>query len=509
MKKLLFILLIGLVACNDQSLELNEKSTIEEKLKCKGFHKPFEYLADGQVTYDSDGLLFLKDIEHNQEIENFNFDFSTDHKSLNSRQKAINSLGLVSMNNVSSIKYYIDPSVGLISTNNGTWTQAVIDAALDWTSIAICRVSFTKVSTFSQANVGFFADNSTQLPIGARNLPNGTFARACFPSNGLPGKYISINDQFDLGQLSSSVKRDVMRHEIGHILGLHHTENPIDPYYVFPHPCGQAEGSNLILGTNTIDNLSVMNAGTCGQQSKFSINDEKAAQFLYPDNYMTPEITNITSTNNGSTVTIQTKTISGQMPYRVIVLRYNKNNVLQQSHDFYSITANKAFTVSCPVGVWNYKVTYINYGTFGYTSGPYPVIVGNMEIKRKGADAVSIDAKFCGTELQLYDDINNSCQRYTFQLQSDGFYEIKRFETNQNFDVYYCGGAGTAVRLWDDFSNNCQRWKLSLESDGFYEIKSKENNLNLDAAGCGSSAGTSIILWHDTNDVCQRWSIFN
>lgn len=509
MKKLMFILLIGLVSCNDQTLELDEKSTIEEKLKCKGFHKPFEYLDDGQVTYDSDGLVFLQDIEHDQEVENFNFDFSTEHNSLTSRQKAINSNGLVSINTVNSIKYFIDPSIGLINTNNGTWTQAIIDAANDWTNIANCRVSFIKVTTFAQAQVGFFADNSTQLPIGARNLPNGTFARACFPSNGLPGKYISINDLFENGQFFSTVKRDIMRHEIGHTLGLHHTENPVDPYYVFPHPCGQAEGSNLIIGTSSSDNLSVMNAATCGQQAQFSSNDIKAAQFLYPDNYMTPEITNITSSNNGSTVTINTKTITGQMPYRVIVLRYNTNNQLQQSHDFFTISSNQSFSVACPVGVWLYKITYINYGTFGYTSKAFPVVNGNMEIKRKDASSLSIDAKYCGNDLQLYDDLNNECQRYTFQLQTDGYYEIKRYGTNQNFDVYYCGGAGTPVRLWEDYSNNCQRWKLSLETDGFFEIKNKENNLNLDAAGCGNTAGTGIILWNDTNENCQRWSIFN
>ncbi|MBK8737349.1 MAG: RICIN domain-containing protein [Saprospiraceae bacterium] len=93
-------------------------------------------------------------------------------------------------------------------------------------------------------------------------------------------------------------------------------------------------------------------------------------------------------------------------------------------------------------------------------------------------------------------------------MQTDGSYEIKRRGTVFNLDAAGCGNTpGTALQLWDDNNQNCQRWTISLESDNHFEIKRKGTALNIDASGCGYTAGTPVHLWTDNNLDCQRWFI--
>ncbi|MBK8564417.1 MAG: RICIN domain-containing protein [Saprospiraceae bacterium] len=151
---------------------------------------------------------------------------------------------------------------------------------------------------------------------------------------------------------------------------------------------------------------------------------------------------------------------------------------------------------------------YSNIGSFTTITG----IVNNgiYKLTRQGTNKV-LDAAYCGgagANVQLWDDLNNDCQKWVFEYQPvDGSYEIKaKYNIGLNLDVYYCGGAGANVQIMNDFSNICQRWVLEVQSDGSYEIKSKNNtNLNLDAQDCGNWAGTNVQLWTDNSLNCQRW----
>jgi surface antigen len=152
---------------------------------------------------------------------------------------------------------------------------------------------------------------------------------------------------------------------------------------------------------------------------------------------------------------------------------------------------------------------YSNAGTF--TTSPGIVNNGIYKLTRKGSNKV-LDAASCGgagANVQLWDDLNNDCQKWVFQRQSDGSYEIKaKYNTGLNLDVLNCLGAGANVRMWNDLNNNCQRWILEAQSDGSYEIKNKNNlTLNLDAQSCGSWAGTNVQVWTDNNENCQRWML--
>ncbi|MBK8737350.1 MAG: hypothetical protein IPL98_16170 [Saprospiraceae bacterium] len=121
----------------------------------------------------------------------------------------------------------------------------------------------------------------------------------------------------------------------------------------------------------------------CGTNFPFSPNDLKAAQYLYPESYMQPVINSANSATNGSTVTLVTKTITGQLPYKAQVLRYNIYGEPKATYDIMNPGASQNLTVNCPPGVWIFKVAYVNYGSYGTISSGYAVIVGSVEIKRK------------------------------------------------------------------------------------------------------------------------------
>lgn len=144
-----------------------------------------------------------------------------------------------------------------------------------------------------------------------------------------------------------------------------------------------------------------------------------------------------------------------------------------------------------------------NYTSTSLLSG------GHYKIVRKGTNK-AVDVENCwgaGANVRLWDDLNNECQRWLFELQSDGSYEIKRKNTVLNLDAYNCGNlAGTNVWMWNDNNLNCQRWIVLLNQDGSYELKRKgAEHLSLDAQDCGNWTGTNVRLWDDNNLDCQRW----
>ncbi len=520
-------LLIVFQSCRKQELDspiedpkiANTSSTIDPELysilKCNGFG--VEHAKDFGDHIYVDGVIIYKDAILDLKYGKYEFQFENQAKT---RQYAVSSGTLVNMDKVKYIKVYIDPSLQTfcMGAGNDFWNIAALNAISNWNKIDYCRVQFVPHSTHSTADISIFFDNNTNLPLGLRNLSinqcgqscckdTWTTGASCFPKSGNPGRYISINDYYQNCAFSLTEKTYIIMHEIGHALGLRHDggyeSSGIDP-------CGNVYSAPFkISGTLTSDPASTMGSAA---QLPFSPNDLKAAQYLYPESYMQPVINSANSATNGSTVTLVTKTITGQLPYKAQVLRYNIYGGLKATYDFMNPSASQSLTVNCPPGVWIFKVAYVNYGSYGTISSGYAVIVGSVEIKRKNYSSLNIDAKNCGgswgTQIHLWTDNNLDCQRWDFQLQTDGSYEIKRRGTVFNLDAAGCGNtAGTALQLWDDNNLNCQRWTISLESDNHFEIKRKGTALNIDAAGCGYTAGTPVHLWTDNNLDCQRWFI--
>jgi len=377
----LFILLVGCQKNQEESSALSPD--LLKSLGCHGFDTAGAIVSGGYIQAEGDILL---DTRLFDETVNPSLDLIIQalEDGAEDRQYAVASNKLVSMTNAVSLQYYIDPSVGTIPNYGSNWVSAIRTAATDWTGITSCKITLSEVSTASAADIKFYRDNSGALPpsSGLRPLPETLIAAACFPFAGNPGEFVSINDNAAMNNLyNTTAKRTrAMRHEIGHILGLHHNQSTAGNTGY--DPCGTYFTTVGINGTNANDPCSLMipgptaSSGCIWGSPTFATDDLKTVRYMYPDLYNPTTITSITKPAPNK-VKVTTKTPTPQIPYIVVVARYAPgatNN--SQIHSFYDPNnGNTSFTVNCPSGTWVYKVWYLNYGTYGVVSSGYTVTV--------------------------------------------------------------------------------------------------------------------------------------
>ena len=125
-----------------------------------------------------------------------------------------------------------------------------------------------------------YSENNPNINITrATNIDPTTCAISTAPSSSQsPGNQIQINSSYN--NLSLSQQKFLLMHEIGHAIGLRHTNGILE---------GDAGiGLIQIPGTPTIDTNSFMNANTCGNSwTNFSDYDIIALKALWPIKYIT------------------------------------------------------------------------------------------------------------------------------------------------------------------------------------------------------------------------------
>jgi hypothetical protein len=150
-------------------------------------------------------------------------------------------------------------------------------------SINLNSIVDNVIAAFNAVGTGSLHMNRVTNPAGAHitivrnnSLPLGVCGQAGFPfSNGQPFNTVNISETtlFTYGITSTAQLTQLIAHEIGHCIGLRHTNW---------QALGENPGGIHIPATPNGDAASVMNGASCGSSwAGFSFNDQVALRALY------------------------------------------------------------------------------------------------------------------------------------------------------------------------------------------------------------------------------------
>lgn len=192
-----------------------------------------------------------------------------------SRLKQARSTYLVSVSNITDIKVKIDAS--LYSVSN--WRQATLDA-ISYYNNALSNVRMREVTS------------GQDITIKAGSLAGNVCGEGGFPSaDGKAYPYIDLSTEYN--SLTQSQKAFLIAHELGHCIGLRHTNwyTPSDSEYKEPDAIqipGTPSKDNPLTGGSAYnpDPSSVFNGRTCGYAwAGFSNYDLMALRTLYSPSF--------------------------------------------------------------------------------------------------------------------------------------------------------------------------------------------------------------------------------
>ncbi|SDD54734.1 Dual-action HEIGH metallo-peptidase [Dyadobacter soli] len=260
MKKIILLTILStlfLYACQQDEVpvnapvlkEINDSARVES---LKDFLASTTGAAKAKISYSEADSLFIIDgdvVMPRVEAEKY---YQEDRGASSTHRRG---LYLVDDIYARNIRVFMQPDVPL------EWVTAIREAIRQWNLMWGTKINFVEVSDYNSANISIrttFEPNSDYI------------ARAQFPyTDRRPGNPIVINTRYNT--LPAKTKLTAIAHEMGHTIGLMHTDQ------VTP---GQSE--KPVPGTPLSDPLSVMNS-VVQTWTGFTGGDVKAVQAMYPD----------------------------------------------------------------------------------------------------------------------------------------------------------------------------------------------------------------------------------
>ncbi|MGG5901521.1 M57 family metalloprotease, partial [Sphingobacterium daejeonense] len=258
------ILLLLFYSCQKEMLVDQEKENIENQIKeiiKLGFKR--ENIVELKESFLVEGCYYFPK-ESKTEIEN--------QPNENPKKGQFRTTNIIS-SSVKTVKIYMDSSIPTTVEDN--WRTALNTAISAYNNIANINIRLSLTTLSSDANITIKSD--------ANALPDTTLADAQLPAKDflsgkyIPGKVLRINLDFRNNRpLSEGNKIYILMHELGHCLGLKHTN------YLSEN---NQSGGVFIPQTPQNDLSSVMYSGFWGQSfptQSFTPGDLTALRYLFP-----------------------------------------------------------------------------------------------------------------------------------------------------------------------------------------------------------------------------------
>ena len=119
---------------------------------------------------------------------------------------------------------------------------------------------------------------------------------------------------------------------------------------------------------------------------------------------------------------------------------------------------------------------------------------------------VSTASRLNGANIQLYEYVNVSQQKFKLKYQEDGYYTITALHSGKVLDVANASKtSGANVWQYEENDTDAQKWIIKEVGDGSYNIISKCNGLYIDVLHAETKNGANIHVHTGNGTDAQRF----